>query len=130
MGTSVHGKLAGDLVRGRSRLQAWRERREGRGRIPRRLWALAVRLAKKHGICRTATVLRLDYYSLKKQVEAVSDQGPSGSAAFVELASPVVVGKQCLFEQVRGAGAAKRVQLVGYDLAEVERFACRFWSVD
>jgi hypothetical protein len=92
------------------------------------LWALAVRLAKTHGLSRTAIALRLDYYSLKKQVEATARQPPSSEAAFVELPAPVVVGKQCLFELDNGAGATRRVQLIGYDLAEVERLARSFWS--
>ena len=37
---------------------------------PQPLWALAVRLAKTHGVSRTATALGLDYYSLKKRADA------------------------------------------------------------
>jgi hypothetical protein len=57
MGASERRKLPKDLVRGRNRLQAWRERRKASGRIPQPLWVLAVRLANQHGVSRTAAVL-------------------------------------------------------------------------
>ena len=94
------------------------------------MWNLAVHLANKHGVSRTATALGLDYYSLKKQAEAVAQQLPSQSPAFVELPAPVVVGKQALFELDNGAGATMRVQLLGYDAADVEALARRFWGAE
>jgi hypothetical protein len=128
MGASEFKELPGDLVQGRKRFQAWRERQQGRRRIPPALWALAVRLARTHGVSRTATALRLDYYCLKKQVEAVAGQAPSNKAVFVELPAAVVAGKQCLLELDNGAGTTLRVQLVGYDPAEVRTLACSIWS--
>ena len=65
MGARERGTLPLDLARGRDRFQAWREQRTGRGRIPHSLWALAVRLAKGHGVSRTAAVLGLDYHGLQ-----------------------------------------------------------------
>ena len=56
MRTSKGGELPKDLLQGRNRFQAWRQRGKGRGRIPDALWMLAVRLVKVHGLSRTATV--------------------------------------------------------------------------
>jgi hypothetical protein len=123
-------ELPKDLVRGRSRFQAWRGRRKGGSRIPQSLWRLAARLANTHGVNRTAMALGLDYYSLKKRVEAAADEPQSSSRAFVELPAPLVVGKQCLFEFDNGAGATMRVQLVGYDAADVEVLARSFWNAE
>jgi hypothetical protein len=128
MGTCERGSLPSDLAQGWNRFQAWREQRTGRGRIPRSLWALAVRLANVHGVSRTAAVLGLDYHSLKKRAEAVTSESPSSPPAFVELPAPVVVGKQCLFELDNGAGATMRVHLVGYDAADVEALSRGFWG--
>ena len=128
MGARERGSLPSDLARGRNRFQAWREQRTGRGRIPRPLWALAVRLANVHGASRTAAVLGLDYYSLKKQAEAVTVESPPSSPTFVELPAPVPVGKQCLLELDNGAGATMRVHLVGYDTADVEALSRSFWG--
>ena len=96
--------------------------------MPQPLWDLAVQLAGQHGVSRTATALGLDYYRLKKQAEVAAPQPPPCGPAFVELPPPVVVGKQALFELDNGAGATMRVQLLGYDAAEVEALARRFWD--
>jgi hypothetical protein len=74
------------------------------------------------------TALKLDYYSLKKQVEAATDPPPSSRPAFVELPAPVMIGKQGLFELDNGSGDRMRVQLVGYDAAEIEVLARSFWK--
>ena len=84
----------------------------------------------QHGISRTATALGLDYYSLKKRAEAAAPQLPSRGPAFVELPAPVVVAKQALFELDNGAGASMRVQLLGYDAADVEALARHFWDAE
>jgi hypothetical protein len=130
VGTRQHGELPKDLAQARSRLEAWRQRRSAGRRIPQPLWDLAVQLVSKYGISRTATALGLDYYSLKKRVEAAAQQSPSRGPAFVELPAPVVVGKQALFELDNGAGATMRVQLLGYDAADVEALARRFWGAE
>ena len=130
MGTRQSGEFPKDLAQARSRFEAWRQRRQGSRRIPQPLWNLAVRLASQHGVSRTATALGLDYYSLKKRVEATAQEPPSPSPAFVELPAPLVVGKQALFELGNGAGATMRVQLLGYDAADVEALARRFWDAE
>ncbi len=114
----------------RSRFEAWRQRRQGRDRIPPSLWALAVRLVRAHGLSRTATALRLDYYSLKKQVETAAGPVPPSAPAFVELPAPLGLGRQCLFERVDGTGVSRCLQLVGYDAAEVEALARHFWNAE
>ena len=55
---------------------------------------------------------------------------PAARKQFVELPSPVVVSKQCLVELDNRAGATMRVQLVGYDVADVEALARSFWNAD
>ena len=128
MGANERGQLPPDLVRGRSRFQAWRRQRKVGGRIPQPLWAMAIRLAKAHGVSRTSAVLRLDYYRLKERAEAAASEPRSSGPAFVELTPPVLVGKQCRFELDNGSGATMRVQLVGYDAAELEALSRSFWS--
>jgi hypothetical protein len=117
-----------------------------------------VRLANVHGVCRTAAELGLDYYSLKHRVEAVAvaarpaarrvtagrdsaeragagglqrSAGANAGATFVEL-PPIaaVAGKQCLFELENGAGARMRVQLTGYEAAEVAAFSRSLWKAE
>jgi hypothetical protein len=126
MGAIERGSLPADLERARSRFQAWRGRRKLGTRIPRTLWAVAVRLARTHGVCRAATALGLDYYSLKKRTESPAIPLQSDGPAFVEFAAPAMVAKQCQFEFDNGSGTTMRVQLVGYDAADIEALARGF----
>jgi hypothetical protein len=128
MGANERGQLPSDLVRGRARLQKWRERRAVGERIPQPLWALAVRLTKTHGVSRTAAALGLDYYSLKKRATSAAVAPQSSGPAFVEITAPVMVAKQCRVELDNGSGATMRVQLVGYDAADIEALARGFWN--
>ena len=129
MGANDRGQLPPDLVRGRSRFQAWRGQRKVGERIPQPLWTLAVRLAKVHGVSRTAAALDLDYYSLQKRAESAATPLPSSAPAFVELTSPVMgLAKQCRLELDNGSGATMRVELVGYDVADVEALSRSFWN--
>jgi hypothetical protein len=128
MGTSQHEQLPPDLVRGQHQFQAWREQRKPGCRIPQSLWGMAVRLAKAHGVGRTAAVLRLDYYRLKEQAEAAPIPSQPSNPAFIELTPPVLVAKQCRVELDNGAGATMRVQLVGYDAADIEALSRGFWN--
>jgi hypothetical protein len=126
MGAYQGAELPKDLLQARGRFQAWRSRCLGRGRIPQELWELAVQLVRRHGVSRTASVLRLDYYSLKKRAETAGSERPPRSPAFVELPSPVLTGKQCLFELDNRAGTTLRVQLIGFDTADLETLARHF----
>lgn len=88
MGAIDGGSLRADLKRAQSQFLAWRGRRTRGTRIPRTLWAVAVGLAKTHGVCRAATALGLDYYSLKKRTESRASPRQSDGPAFVEFTAP------------------------------------------
>ncbi|MFT5328726.1 MAG: hypothetical protein ACI8P0_006641, partial [Planctomycetaceae bacterium] len=79
-----HREIPAPLARGRDRFEVWRRTRQAGTRIPDELWSLAVKLADHHGISRTASVLGLDYYSLKKRVAAGNSSVTSVPSAFVE----------------------------------------------
>jgi hypothetical protein len=128
MGTKKHGQLPPDLEQGQRRFQAWRKQRKPGCAIPPSLWAVATRLATSHGISRTSTALGLDYYSLKKRAQATTSPPQSNGPAFLELTSPVLVAKRCRFELDNGSGTTMRVQLVGYDAADIEALARGFWD--
>jgi len=123
MGAIARGSLPADLQWARGRFQAWRGRRTAGERIPQSLWALAVQLTNAHGVGRTAAALGLDYYSLKKRIDSPATPRQSGGPSFVELTPPAIVAKQCQLEFDNGSGATLRVQLVGYDAADIEALA-------
>ncbi len=58
----------------RRRFERWRRTRKGRSHIPEPLWASAVKAAGQYGLAKTAWALRLDYYALKKRVEAAGSR--------------------------------------------------------
>jgi hypothetical protein len=53
------------FARTRVELERWRCWRRSGERIPSRLWSSAVDLAREHGVSRTSSALRIDYYALK-----------------------------------------------------------------
>ena len=111
---------------------------------------MAVQAARTYGLNKTARAARLDYYSLKKRVEAAD--GPTGrpgerrgsaasaAAAFVELApwaSAAERGRpgsggvaECLLEFERVGGAKLRMHLKGVAVSDLVALSRSFWSVE
>ena len=111
-------EVPAELARGRDRFAAWRRTRKPRSRIPQRLWELAVKLAAQHGLHRTAQALKLDYYSLKKRIEAVEPGRDGSDTAFIELPSAQASVQECVIELEDGA-VSLRVSLKGYSAADI-----------
>ena len=130
MGGRKRDEILPVLARAQTRFREWRQKRTIGNRIPEPLWTLAVKLAIAHGACRTASALDLDYYSLKRRLEAAAARPQTARPAFVELPAPLAVGKQCSFELCDGAGSTLRIQLVGYDAAEVAALSCSLWNAE
>ena len=128
MAGKKEGGLSPGLVRARDRFRAWRRRRNLGTRIPEPLWTFAVKLARDEGICRTASVLGLDYYSLKKRVDRAD--GPASSSTFVELPSSPLISNECVIEWEDAAGARMRVHVKGQNLPDVLALSRSFWNAD
>ena len=136
MGTRKTRELPARLERVRRRFERWRRTRKGRTPIPDPLWASAVKLAGTYGISRTASVLRVHYYSLKKRVdkEAASSPDESGRASvapFVELAVPTSPSSgcgECLLELEDAGGAKMRVHLKGVAAPDLAALSRSFWG--
>ena len=73
---------------------------------------------------------RQDYYSLKKRSETSGPEAQANLPAFIEVPSPALGGKQCLFELDNSNGARMRVQLLGYDTSEIEILARTLWNAE
>jgi len=73
--------------------------------------------------------LGLDYYSLKKRVEARHSDSASVSPAFIELSPPSLAASgECVVEFEDGAGAILRVHLRGCDAPDLVALGRSFWS--
>ena len=110
------------------RFEDWRRTRRGKLPIPEALWAAAAELARSHGVCQTAQVLRLEYKKLKRLTageaggKAVRRRGAPASATFVELAPPTAAA-ECVIE-LEGPRGKLRIQWKGAtapDLAGLSR---------
>lgn len=124
-----HREIPTPLARGRTRFEAWRRTRDVGARIPERLWALAVKLADTHGLSRTASALRLDYYTLKRRVESTNSAALPATPAFVELSPPsMTAAGECVVEFEDGAGASLRIHLRGCEVPDVVALGRTFWS--
>jgi len=117
------------LARGRDRFEVWRRARKTGTRIPDKLWSLAVKLADTHGLNRTASVLRLDYYSLKKRVEARKSDSLPVPPAFIELSpSSLAASGECVVEFEDGEGASMRFHLRDCDAPDLVALGRSFWG--
>jgi len=129
MGGGKQGSVPGDLAKARERFAAWRRRQPPRSRIPQALWKLAIELVGAHGLHRTARVLKLDYYSLKKQVELARDH--EKAAAFVEVVpAPLGASGECVIELEDGGGASMRVTWKGPATPDLAALVGSFWKAD
>jgi len=134
MRTRATQDLPAWLERLRRRFDGWRERRDGRSRIPEGLWASAVKAASRYGLNPTARALGLDYYSLKKHTEAAAScGGPDGreEAGFIEVTPVASVGvPECSLELEHPRGAKLRVHLKGMPAPDLAALSRSFWSME
>jgi hypothetical protein len=149
MGGRKNRETPANLVRAAGRFAAWRRERALGARIPESLWRQAIALAGRHGLSRTATALGLDYYALKKRVEAQASARGHGSLrrpAFVELAvpahgtSPVTTSRgdvsspatpgECLIELANATGVSLRIHLKGHQLPDLVALGRSFWNIE
>jgi len=109
------------------RFDDWRKSHKPRTRIPGRLWDSAVRIAGQYGLHRTARVLHLDYYALKKRLDAAGvKQGPVPS--FIELSPPAPERiPEYVIELETRNGSKMRIQIRGMGVPDLNTLSSTFW---
>ena len=117
----------------RRRFECWRRTRSVGTRIPEPLWEAAANVARVYGVSRTASTLRVDYYSLQKRVQedaaasSPANQDAAQSAPrFVQL--PLTGSSECILELEDGGGAKMRVHLKGVSAPDLAGLSRSFWS--
>jgi hypothetical protein len=106
-----------------ARLEQWRRNRQGRAAIPDELWSAAIEVARRDGVNRTATALRLNGGKLKRRMMAADGVAKRAASSFVELiASGAGALAQCAIE-LEGRRGRIRFELKGTaaDLATFSR---------
>ena len=118
-----------DLQELSGRFEDWRRTRRGKLPIPEPLWAAAAELARSHGVCQTAQVLRLEYKKLKQLTDGKAGGKPvrrrraPAPATFMELVPPTAAAAECVIE-LEGPRGKLRIQWKGAtapDLAGLSR---------
>ena len=112
------------MERAHRRFERWRSSHRGRKPIPESLWAVAIAVAREHGIFRTSQVLRLEFNKLKRRVQSAGRGAVRAPPAFVELIAPESADlPECVIE-LEGPRGKMRIQWKGStppDLAGLSR---------
>ena len=116
------------LRRAAERFQRWRKQRRRGTPIPEPLWTLAAQLAARFGVCKTASALKLDYYTLKSRLaESTSAGDPT---AFLELPHPAAAAGECIIDCQNSVGARMRIHLKGVALSDLAALGRSLWSAE
>lgn len=105
----------------------WRAGKQGRERIPARLWEAAAKLCGIHSLHRVARWLGLNHTALRDRAGRLSGARPSRpKPAFVEWSLPAgvlprVSSAEYVFEM--GGGGAQRIHVRGASVGEVAALA-------
>lgn len=114
----------------RRQLQAWRQTRKHRERIPESLWKAMAELARVFGVSRVAQAMGVEYYGLKEraQVSAQGGRSSDNPSAFVELPVPAPTRQsECLVELEDRLGAKMTLRLPPGSGTEVLALVQAFW---
>ena len=133
MNTRRSTKLPVALRTASRQFDRWRSRQPQRTRLPGDLWQKAVRLAREHGLNKTATALGLKYDSLKKHL--ATEGTPEGlesarvRSTFLELLPGGLTASrpECTIEWADRSGMTVRMHVRGigvHDLVVLAR-RCR-----
>jgi hypothetical protein len=97
---------------------------------------VAVKLAAKYGLSKTAVALKLNYGGLKRRVEARATKptpqpASRSTPAFVEWTGPILTAPaECVIECENAAGSKMRVHLKGGHVPDLLALSGRFWSLE
>jgi hypothetical protein len=110
------------------RFGEWRQNRKGKAPIPDELWAAAVEVARKEGVSRTSTALRVEWNELKRRMARAKEAGETRPPAFVELIAPLEPSfSECSIE-LEGRGRTLRIQLKNTSASHVAALSRELWE--
>ena len=117
------------LEEAKARFEEWRRNRKGKASIPEELWASAVAVARKEGISRTSTELRVEWNHLKRRMAAAAGTSSKQSPPrFVELVAPREEAlHECVIE-VEGRRCKLRIQLKGASASYLATLSRELWE--
>ena len=123
----------------RRQFERWRKKRPRGTRIPEGLWQAATEVGCEVGVSKTAQVLRLDYYALRRRTESVLSERPARrtrpaqealpEGGFLEIPLCTPPSPECVLEIEDPRGARLRMELKGATPAHLETLARTIWSL-
>jgi hypothetical protein len=113
----------------KARFEEWRRNRKGKASIPDELWAAAAGVARKEGVSRTSTELRVEWNHLKRRMAAASGATPKPvPPAFVELVGPGGTSlPECSIE-LEGRRCKLRIELKGASASYLAMLSRQLWE--
>ena len=116
------------LEEAKARFEEWRQNRKGKAAIPDELWATAVEVARKEGVSRTSTELRVEWNHLKRRMAASGASRRTAPPAFVELvASSTQSLPECTIE-LEGRRGKLRICLNGAPASYLAALSRELWE--
>jgi hypothetical protein len=113
----------------KTRFEEWRQTRKGKAAIPDGLWSAAAEVARKEGVSRTSTELRVEWNELKRRMTAAAG-APRQTVppAFVELVAPQSQSlSECMIE-LEGRRGKLRIQLKGASASYLATLSRELWE--
>jgi hypothetical protein len=119
----------GSLEEAKARFETWRQNRKGKASIPDELWATAVEVARKEGVSRTSTELRVEWNHLKRRMAAAAGASPKPAPlTFVELVAPLPQSlPECTIELEARRGKL-RIQLKNAPVSYLATLSRELWE--
>ena len=113
----------------KARFEEWRRNREGKASIPEELWAAAVEVARREGVNRTSTELRVEWNHLKRRMAAAAGESSKPAPPrFVELVAPREQRlPECVIE-LEGRHAKLRMQLKDVSASYLAALSRELWE--
>ena len=132
MRAKVPPVLRSELKTVHERFGRWRETKQGRERIPERLWRAAVKLCADYSMNTVAEVLRVNHTELKKRADATGNDGASGEIfqpTFVEVdLHQRTPSGECVVELEDRRGAKMTIRVRGSSTLDVVGLSKAFWN--
>ena len=113
----------------KARFEEWRRNRKGKAAIPDDLWAAAVEVARREGVSRTSTELRVEWNHLKRRMAVAQRKSAQPKPPrFVELVAPPEQDlPECAIE-LEGHSCKLRIQLKGASASYLAMLSRKLWE--
>jgi hypothetical protein len=116
------------LEEARARFEVWRQNRKGKTPIPNELWSVAVEVARREGMNRAATELRVEWNELKRRMAGPETAQQPESPTFVELVAPRPQSLPDCNIELECRRGKLRIQLKGASPSYVAMLSRELWE--